>query len=169
MKMKNLGEKCLNEIISKLGEHGLKLGDLSEPLVIETEETIDKNTINLFDINFSVRSYNCLRRAGIETLADLENLSYEELINIRSLNQKCIEEIISEVKKFGITFEEEKKSEDIDQEIESTRIKRDKLQAEMEEMKARMKEMQELMSSYDKLLGEEKTTSDIETPDFNDE
>lgn len=45
------------------------------------------------DLNFSIRSYNCLKRAGINTVGDIISLSDEDLIHIRNIGRKGVEEI----------------------------------------------------------------------------
>ena len=52
-------------------------------------------------MDLSVRSYNCLSRAGIKTVKQLAELSYYDLTNIRNLGRKCIEEIKERLKEYG--------------------------------------------------------------------
>ena len=53
------------------------------------------------NMDLSVRSYNCLKRAGIDTLQQLAKLSYEDLINVRNLGRKSVDEIIEKLKEYG--------------------------------------------------------------------
>ena len=67
-----------------------------QPIVLE-EYTVD-------NLDLSVRAYNCLKRAGINTLADLADMSWDELIQIRNLGRNSAKEIREKVKEFGIHF-----------------------------------------------------------------
>lgn len=140
--VRNLGNKSVEEVIQKLGEFGL---------TTRKEENVE-------DIAENIQS----------NMQHENNLLFEENTEIDSLE---LEEKNSKAEDYEGVYDyiDEEQSEDIDQEIEETRIKRDKLQAEMEQMQLKIKEMQELMNSYDKLLGGEKTTSDKENPEFKDE
>ena len=61
--------------------------------------------IDIDELDFSVRSYNCLRRTGINTLKDLYGITYDDLDKIRGINKKSIEEIISKLAEYGIRLE----------------------------------------------------------------
>ena len=181
MKIRNLGRHGAAEVISKLEERGIKLGELGET----TEEIIDKKAVGIIDIDLSVRSFNCLRRAGIETLADLENLTYEELMKIRNVNQKCLEEIVSKAKRYGITFEDADELDDpdsvgttegepaekvySDSEMEEIKAKRTELEAELKALDEQTRKARELLAEYNKLIGDDKENTDDEAPDFKDE
>lgn len=53
------------------------------------------------DMGLSVRAYNCLKRAGVHTVAQLREMSGEELARVRSLGRKCIAEIGSKLKRYN--------------------------------------------------------------------
>ncbi len=79
------------------------------PSMVPDEET-QKNAvldIKIEEFNFSVRSYNCLKRAGIDTLGDLTQLTLSELIRIRNLGKKSYEEIVEKVHDMNQAFKEE--------------------------------------------------------------
>lgn len=59
------------------------------------------------DLDFSVRAYNCLKRAGIHTLQDLVNKSDDEVQKIRNLGKKSLKEVIDKVKELGLTLRDE--------------------------------------------------------------
>ena len=63
--------------------------------------------IDIDDMDLSVRSYNCLARAGIRKLSDLDGKSIQDLMKIRNLGRKCIKEISDKVKKYGIEIRDE--------------------------------------------------------------
>lgn len=49
------------------------------------------------ELDFSIRTYNCLKRHGINTLGELKHLSEDELIHVRNLGKKSYEEILNKV------------------------------------------------------------------------
>lgn len=66
------------------------------------DPSIDKKlAITLEELDLSVRSYNCLKRAGIHTVNDIVNKSVDELFRVRNLSTKCVEEIIEKITKLG--------------------------------------------------------------------
>lgn len=72
---------------------------------IERDAKQEENRLKSTDIAYmdlSVRSYNCLKRAGINTLDDLSQMNYEKLTKVRNLGRKSLGEVISKAKEFGI-------------------------------------------------------------------
>ena len=59
------------------------------------------------DLDFSVRAYNCLKRAGIHTLQDLVNKSDDEVMKIRNLGKKSLKEVMDKVKELGLTLRDD--------------------------------------------------------------
>ena len=59
------------------------------------------------DLELSVRSFNCLKRAGINRVSDLVGKTYEDMMKIRNLGRKSLEEICCKVKEYGVLFEHE--------------------------------------------------------------
>ena len=74
----------------------------------ETENFKDK-TID--ELELSVRSYNCLKRAGIGTIGELCDRSEEDMKKIRNLGKKSLEEIMQKIKELGLTLRYEGSSE----------------------------------------------------------
>lgn len=56
------------------------------------------------DLELSVRSYNCLKRAGIHTVADIVNKSEQDMIKVRNLGKKSLDEVINKVAELGLEF-----------------------------------------------------------------
>lgn len=56
---------------------------------------------NIEDLDLSVRAHNCLKRRGINTLSDILERNIEDLMKIRNLNKRCLDEIVQEVNKLG--------------------------------------------------------------------
>ena len=57
------------------------------------------------EMELSVRSYNCLKRAGIETVGDLAKKSRAEMMKVRNMGAKSMEEVIAKLESYGITLE----------------------------------------------------------------
>ena len=72
----------------------------------ESKEKILNMTIEELDL--SVRSFNCLKRAGINTVYDLINKSPEDMMRVRNLGKKSLEEVIVKLESFGLNFMDEK-------------------------------------------------------------
>ena len=49
----------------------------------------------------SVRSYNCLKRAGIHTVQDLTKKTEEEMLKVRNLGKKSLDEVIKKIRELG--------------------------------------------------------------------
>lgn len=85
-----------NSII-KASEHLIKLlTPLTNPDFLNlpvAEETSNSKMIKIEDLNLSVRAYNCLKRAQINTLFDLMNFPPDQLRNLKNLGQKSLDEI----------------------------------------------------------------------------
>ena len=66
----------------------------------EKKEKILEMTIEELDL--SVRSFNCLKRAGIDTVEDLTNRTEEDMIKVRNLGRKSLEEVIQKLHSLGL-------------------------------------------------------------------
>lgn len=75
----------------------------------EKEKILNKT---IEELDFSVRSYNCLKKSGINTLRDLINYSPEEVIKIKNLGKKSLDEIKEKMNKYGFVLGEKKQQED---------------------------------------------------------
>lgn len=70
----------------------------------KTAQNRKTTDITIDEMKFSVRTHNCLKRAGINTLADLTKKTPRDLAKIRNLGRKGTEEVIDKVYKWGCTF-----------------------------------------------------------------
>ncbi len=76
-----------------------------------TEEDNPNSQIPIEELQLSVRAYNCLKRAQINSVADLLDYSQEDLLEIKNFGQKSAEEVIEALqKRLGITLPQEKSS-----------------------------------------------------------
>ena len=79
---------------------GMMIEKTEDPKVKALETTIE-------DLDFSVRAYNCLKRAGIHTLQDLVNRSENDMMKIRNLGKKSLKEMLDKVKELGLVLRED--------------------------------------------------------------
>lgn len=74
---------------------GMMIEKTEDPKVKALETTIE-------DLDFSVRAYNCLKRANIHTLQDLVNKSENDMMKIRNLGKKSLKEVLDKVRDLGL-------------------------------------------------------------------
>jgi len=102
-----LGAKILIEhlnIITNISE----IADMTGIMNAKQEDSKQKKLeTSIDDLDFSVRAYNCLKRAGISTLGDLTEKSELEMMKIRNLGKKSLKEVIDKIKDMGLKFRDE--------------------------------------------------------------
>ena len=88
--------------------------DLSEAtkntqVMIEKEESKKEKVLetSIEELELSVRSFNCLKRAGISTVEDLTNRSENDMMKVRNLGKKSLDEVIAKLHSLGLNFAEE--------------------------------------------------------------
>ena len=88
--------------------------DLSEAtkntqVMIEKEESKKEKVLetSIEELELSVRSFNCLKRAGIATVEDLTNRSENDMMKVRNLGKKSLDEVIAKLHSLGLNFAEE--------------------------------------------------------------
>ena len=79
---------------------GMMIEKTEDPKVKALETTIE-------DLDFSVRAYNCLKRAGVHTLQDLVNKSENDMMKIRNLGKKSLKEVLDKVKDLGLVLRDD--------------------------------------------------------------
>ena len=74
--------------------------------MIETEDDTQNRKLEMTidELDLSVRSYNCLKRAGLNTVAELANKSEEDIIKVRNLGRKSLKEIKEKLEALGLGF-----------------------------------------------------------------
>ena len=92
------------ELVTKVD----KIADVTG-LMIEKKEDPKQKALEtaIEDLDFSVRAYNCLKRAGIHTLQDLVNKSDSEVMKIRNLGKKSLKEVLDKVKELDLKLKDE--------------------------------------------------------------
>ena len=73
----------------------------------QEDSKLKKLETSIDDLDFSVRAYNCLKRAGVNTLGDLTAKSEVEMMKIRNLGKKSLKEVIDKIKDMGLRFRED--------------------------------------------------------------
>ena len=58
--------------------------------------------MNIDELELSVRSYNCLKSAGINTVEELCNKTSEDMMKVRNLGRKSLEEVLAKLKELGL-------------------------------------------------------------------
>ena len=76
---------------------GMMIEKTEDPKVKALETTIE-------ELDFSVRAYNCLKRANIHTLQDLVNMSENDMMKIRNLGKKSLKEVLDKVRDLGLVL-----------------------------------------------------------------
>jgi len=100
----SLGAKIMNE-------HLNLFIDLSEnaknaEIMVEKEESKKEKVLEttIEELDLSVRSYNCLKRAGINTVQDLTTRSENDMMKVRNLGRKSLEEVIHKLQAMGLSL-----------------------------------------------------------------
>jgi DNA-directed RNA polymerase subunit alpha len=93
-------------LVNLFAELAESQGMLPGPAEEDTTQSGDL-AIVIEDLNLSVRSYNCLKREGVNTVGDLIQKSEAELMDIRNFGQKSIDEVKSKLDELGLTLREE--------------------------------------------------------------
>lgn len=94
-----------------LSEHLNLFIDLSEnaknaEVMIEKEDNEKEKVLEMSidELELSVRSYNCLKRAGINTVEELTNKTSEDMMKVRNLGRKSLEEVLLKLKELGLSL-----------------------------------------------------------------
>ena len=59
------------------------------------------------ELDLSVRSFNCLKRAGINTVEDLINKTEDDMMKVRNLGRKSLDEVVNKLASLGFTLQDE--------------------------------------------------------------
>ena len=83
----------------------------SAEVMIEKEDNEKEKVLemNIDELELSVRSYNCLKRAGINTVEELCNRTSEDMMKVRNLGRKSLEEVLRQTKRAGLTAEPQRR------------------------------------------------------------
>ena len=81
----------------------------TESIMAETKDNTKEKVLDLTidELDLSVRSFNCLKRAGINTVEDLINKSEMDMMKVRNLGRKSLEEVIAKLASFGFALKKD--------------------------------------------------------------
>ncbi|NLK97804.1 DNA-directed RNA polymerase subunit alpha [Defluviitalea saccharophila] len=100
----SLGAKVLSEHLNLF----INLSENAKNVEVMVEKEEDKKEkvleMSIEELDLSVRSYNCLKRAGINTVEDLTNRTEEEMMKVRNLGRKSLEEVLNKLADLGFSL-----------------------------------------------------------------
>ena len=100
----SLGAKILNEHLSLF----IDLSDNARnaEIMVEKEESKKEKVLEMSidELDLSVRSFNCLKRAGINSVEDLANKTEEDMMKVRNLGRKSLEEVLNKMANLGLAL-----------------------------------------------------------------
>jgi len=102
-----LAGKIINEHVNLFTEMSETFSDVN--VLISKDEDIQSKvlTLPIEEMDFSVRSYNCLKRANINTVEDLVNKTKADMLKVRNLGLKSIEEVVQKLETYGLGLRQE--------------------------------------------------------------
>ncbi len=103
----SLGAKILNEHLNlfvDLSDEAKNAEIMVERPEKEKEKVLE---MTIEELDLSVRSFNCLKRAGIDTVEDLVSRTEDEMIKVRNLGKKSLEEVIQKLESLGLALRKE--------------------------------------------------------------
>ena len=103
----SLGAKIMSEHLNLF----IELSDEAKKaeVMIEKEDTRKEKVLEMSieELDLSVRSFNCLKRAGINTVEDIISHTDEDMMKVRNLGRKSLEEVISKIESLGLSLRKE--------------------------------------------------------------
>ena len=103
----SLAAKVLNEhlkLFIDMSDEAKNAEILVERPEVKKEKVLE---MTIEELDLSVRSFNCLKRAGIDTVEDLINRTEEDMIKVRNLGRKSLEEVIQKLNSLGLSLKKE--------------------------------------------------------------
>ena len=103
----SLGAKILTDLLRDFTDLNKEIG-AQNTVVSKPESSRDKVLeITIEELDLSVRSFNCLKRAGINTVEDLVDRSEGDMMKVRNLGRKSLEEVINKLEAMGLSLRSE--------------------------------------------------------------
>ena len=102
----SLAAKVLSEHLNlfiNLSEKGVNSTVIDYKDVDSAEKTME---MSIDELELSVRSYNCLKRAGINTVSELINRTSDEMMKVRNLGRKSLDEVLGKLKDLGLELKD---------------------------------------------------------------
>jgi DNA-directed RNA polymerase subunit alpha len=102
----SLAAKVMDEHIKmfvSLSQVGMNNSILVQPIEDQKQKILEKT---IEELDLSVRSYNCLKRAGIHTVEDLTKKTEDDMLKVRNLGKKSLDEVIFKLESYGLKLKE---------------------------------------------------------------
>ena len=107
MEAVSLGAKILNEHLNLFGDLSGEAYD-TEVMVVKSDNGKEKVLeMTIEELDLSVRSFNCLKRAQINTVEDLINRTEEDMMKVRNLGRKSLDEVVAKLNSLGFDLRRE--------------------------------------------------------------
>lgn len=103
----SLAAKVLNDHLSLFIDMSEKTKEITTIVESENEKKEKVLEMTIEELDLSVRSFNCLKRAGIDTVENLINRTEEDMIKVRNLGRKSLEEVIQKLSSLGLTLKKD--------------------------------------------------------------
>ncbi len=100
----SLAGKIINEHVNLFIELCAQIGDMSILVSKEEDKQVKLMELPIEEMDLSVRSYNCLKRAGINNIQDLLKKSKSDMFKVRNLGAKSVEEVIQKLENYGFNL-----------------------------------------------------------------
>ena len=100
----SLAGKIVNEHINLFIELCAQMSDMNILVSKEEDKQVKLMELPIEEMDLSVRSYNCLKRAGLNTIQDLLKKSKSDMFKVRNLGAKSVEEVINKLESYGFTL-----------------------------------------------------------------
>lgn len=99
-----LSGKIINEHINLFVDLCAEMSSMSILISKEEDQQVKLMELPIEEMDLSVRSYNCLKRAGMNTIQDLLKKSKSDMFKVRNLGAKSVEEVIQKLESYGFTL-----------------------------------------------------------------
>ena len=100
----SLAGKIINEHVNLFIELCDQMSDMNILVSKEEDKQVKLMELPIEEMDLSVRSYNCLKRAGINTIQDLLKKSKSDMFKVRNLGAKSVEEVINKLESYGFSL-----------------------------------------------------------------
>lgn len=100
----SLAGKIVNEHINLFIELCAQMSEMNILVSKEEDKQVKLMELPIEEMDLSVRSYNCLKRAGINVIADLLKKSKSDMFKVRNLGAKSVEEVINKLESYGLSL-----------------------------------------------------------------
>lgn len=99
-----LAGKIINEHVNLFVDLCAEMSSMSILVSKEEDQQVKLMELPIEEMDLSVRSYNCLKRAGLNTIQDLLKKSKSDMFKVRNLGAKSVEEVIQKLESYGFTL-----------------------------------------------------------------